>query len=1108
VTRREETRVSADVTRRFTPGSLIAGRYRIVELLGVGGMGLVYLADDQELGITVALKIIRPEIAADPSLIDRFRRELLLGRQVSHPNVVRIHDIGQDGDLHFLTMDYVAGCSLRKWMADRGRASEEETVVMLRPIAEALGAAHRAGVVHRDLKPANILVDADGRPHIADFGLARSLAASGLTQAGAVMGTPDYLSPEQAKGESVDARTDVYALGVIAFEMLSGELPFPGGSFAETIAQRIAGRPRDLSEFGVQVSPRLRRLLQRSLEPSPARRVASAEEFLGALDGAPVRPRFGRAALVAAGVVLAVVAAVAIGRRFVDRAPGTPPSKAVSVAVLPLRDETGSKTLAWMSTGIAELLTDALTQSPTLRVVDAGHVARTLRDLKLDAGPWSDETLRRIGQLLDAEILFVGSARARGELLRVDAQLVRVAGAGGRAPVPIAVEAPTPGGLVQAIARDLDRSLDVPVPKTALPVSDSAPALAAFHEASELLARGDAVLAEPALERAVVADPAFGAAWYKLAEVREASGQRERALEAADRAVQTLEVSDRWSALAQARQATLRGEPDQARQILSELSARYPGDVETAVALADAYGHEGQLTEARRVLEKVVAQAPNHPRGWYLLGKYAILEGDSRKAVDDYLVRALVVQNNLRSRQGRADVLNAFGVGYRELGELQQAQEKYQEAAALRQDLGDRRGYATTLRNLAQIQTARGAHDEAAKTLVSAIAIFDALGDRAGRADAVNDEGVNEEARGDYRKALTHYRDALQVRRDLGDRRAEAESLNNVGYANQLLGDNDNASVYWNQALEVYKETGNREGQILVTQSLGQLQLARGQWDEAVKSYLKALEQSREDERLPTSAVSLESLGRVAQYQGRYAAALASYGEGLTVLEGLKDNGGLAEVALARAETWIELGRPEDARADLTRADGLIGEEGSHEQRAEWLRLDAQVRACRGDIPGARAALSRARSEGAASQNPAVLLRLEIEEGRQLLRERRTSDALRSLKASAASAEKLGEARLRLASQEALARACLAVADPAAAERAASQALRIAESCGSYAGAVRLYRLRAAAAKARGDVAAEKADLDRAGEALARLREGLDTERAGTLTRTIEEDRL
>jgi tetratricopeptide (TPR) repeat protein/TolB-like protein len=537
------------------------------------------------------------------------------------------------------------------------------------------------------------------------------------------MGTPDYLSPEQARGESVDARSDIYSLGIILFEMLSGDLPFPGGSFAETVAQRIAGRPRDLADLGVEVSPGLRRVVKRCLEPSPSRRFQSADELLAALERPPASwtSYVPRRAVVVSGLVLALLAA-ASGLWWRNRPGAGPPrveGPSASIAVLPFRDETNDPTLAWLSTGIPEMLVDALAQSPTIRVVDAGRVSRTLRDLNLGEGPWTAETLKRIGDLLDVDRLVVGSARAHGGLLRVDGQLVALSGAGHR-DAAIAGEAGTPGALVTAIGSEVRQHLSVPAPETAAPVSESPDALAAYHRGNELLSRGDAVMAEPVLEQAVAADPSYAAAWYRLAEARETAGHREKAQEAADRAVAALGGSDsRLASLAKARQASLRGEPEQAQQLLSRVVERFPEDLDTAVALADAYGQAGQLSQAGQVLERVVATAPHHPRAWYLLGKYSILAGESRKAVDEYLVRAMVVQNNLRSPQGRADVLNAFGVAYRELGEMERAQEQYRQAAELRKEIGDRRGYATTLRNLAQIQTARGDHDGASKTLAS-----------------------------------------------------------------------------------------------------------------------------------------------------------------------------------------------------------------------------------------------------------------------------------------------------------------------------------------------------------------------------------------------------
>ena len=238
------TRTSDAAVRRLAAGTLLAGRYRILELVGLGGMGMVYRAQDEQLDLPVALKVLRPDLGCDTHQLERFKQELVLARQVSHPNVVRTHDIGSDGESIFLTMDFVAGRSLGELLHDERRLDPERAAGIARQVASALAAAHEAGVVHRDLKPANVLVEGSGRVAITDFGVARSLGGGGLTQPGVVVGTLDYLSPEQARGGTVDGRSDLYALGILLFEMLTGKLPFAGGSEAEVLVQRLTGAAR------------------------------------------------------------------------------------------------------------------------------------------------------------------------------------------------------------------------------------------------------------------------------------------------------------------------------------------------------------------------------------------------------------------------------------------------------------------------------------------------------------------------------------------------------------------------------------------------------------------------------------------------------------------------------------------------------------------------------------------------------------------------------------------------------------------------------------------------------------------------------------------------
>ena len=234
-------------------GTLVAGRFRIQAILGIGGMGVVYRAIDQSLDVPVALKLLRPELAARADAFERFRQELLLARQVSSPHVVRIHDLAQHEGRWLISMDFVDGESLDRRLDREGPFAVDDALRIARDIAQGLAAAHDKGVVHRDLKPANILLDAQGAAFISDFGVARSLATPGMTVTGAVVGTPEYLSPEQARGAAVDARSDLYALGLVLYEMLVGKPPFAGGTVAESLAQ-----PCCAHRAGVAPAPRVR----------------------------------------------------------------------------------------------------------------------------------------------------------------------------------------------------------------------------------------------------------------------------------------------------------------------------------------------------------------------------------------------------------------------------------------------------------------------------------------------------------------------------------------------------------------------------------------------------------------------------------------------------------------------------------------------------------------------------------------------------------------------------------------------------------------------------------------------------------------------------------
>ncbi|MFY9819943.1 MAG: serine/threonine-protein kinase, partial [Thermoanaerobaculia bacterium] len=428
------TRTAESAIRHLALGTLLGGRYRILELAGAGGMGVVYRAQDEQLDVTVAVKVLRADLAQDGRWLERFKQELVLARQVTHPNVVRIHDIGSDGDLVFLTMDFVPGRSLRDLLEEHRRLAPERAAEIARQLALALGAAHRAGVIHRDLKPGNVLVEetAGGslRVAITDFGIARSLGGAGLTVPGMVVGTLGYLSPEQARGIAMDGRSDLYTLGLLLYEMLTGELPFSAATEAEMLAQRLTGAPRNLRWGGVKVPLHLREVVQRLLARDPVRRYQSAAEVVRALDRRSVSPssQIWRAAVAA----FCLVALVALGWTVRERvrvaqrgpAPVAPAAPRHAIAILPLADDTGRPDLAWVATGIPEMLASSLAESPELRVLDSQRVLRTLEDLKLPRGPLPETEARRLAVLLDADRLVGGQVRAAGNRLRIDLSLL------------------------------------------------------------------------------------------------------------------------------------------------------------------------------------------------------------------------------------------------------------------------------------------------------------------------------------------------------------------------------------------------------------------------------------------------------------------------------------------------------------------------------------------------------------------------------------------------------------------------------------------------------------------------------------------------------------
>jgi len=271
------------ITALFQPGKKFGNRYQILEQIGEGGMGKVFKALDQELDIVVVLKIINPELSSSPDMIARFKRELLLAREIVHENVVRIFDLGEIDGIRFISMNYIAGNSLHELLHMAGRLSLDRVMDISAQICQALQAAHAKGIVHRDLKPQNIMLDKKGRVSVLDFGIARSVEKMDITGMGIVIGTPDYMPPEQIQGERTDVQADFYSLGVMMYQMATGRMPFVANTPAEVLYKHLNENPPPPTDFNPHIPPELSRIILRCMKKKAQDRYRSADQILGDL---------------------------------------------------------------------------------------------------------------------------------------------------------------------------------------------------------------------------------------------------------------------------------------------------------------------------------------------------------------------------------------------------------------------------------------------------------------------------------------------------------------------------------------------------------------------------------------------------------------------------------------------------------------------------------------------------------------------------------------------------------------------------------------------------------------------------------------------------------
>lgn len=427
----------------LTTGSTFAGRYQIIEELGKGGMGKVYRALDKKLNEEVALKLIKHEIASDKKTLERFSNELKIARKIVHKNVGRMYELMEEKGTHFITMEYVSGEDLKSFIRRSRQLNVGTAIVIARQVCDGLAEAHRQWVVHRDLKPNNIMIDKEGNARIMDFGIARSLKEKGITGAGVMIGTPEYMSPEQVEGKETDQRSDVYSLGVILYEMVTGQVPFEGDTPFTIGVKHKSEMPKDPKDLNTQIPEDLSRMILKCMEKDKEVRYQSAGELRSELEmiekGIPTTERviskrkpitsreitvtFGvKKLFVPALVVVALVIAAVIIWQILPQKEAAPiPTDKPSLAIMYFKNNTGDEGLGHWRTMLSNLLIADLTQSKHIRILSEDKLFNILNQLnQLEAETYSSDVLKQVAAQGGVNHILQGAYAKAGDEFRIN----------------------------------------------------------------------------------------------------------------------------------------------------------------------------------------------------------------------------------------------------------------------------------------------------------------------------------------------------------------------------------------------------------------------------------------------------------------------------------------------------------------------------------------------------------------------------------------------------------------------------------------------------------------------------------------------------------------
>jgi eukaryotic-like serine/threonine-protein kinase len=954
------------------------GHYRIVEKIGAGGMGEVYRAHDTQLDRDVALKVLPAGALSDETARKQFRKEALALAKLNHPNVETVHEFSTQDGVDFLAMELIHGSSLKEKLKE-GPLPESQIILLGSQLAEGLAAAHEQHIVHRDLKPGNLMITPDGRLKILDFGLARlfqtpqnlDVTVSAATTTGVISGTVPYMSPEQLRCLPVDARSDIYAAGVVLYEMASGNRPFPLLQRAELMGAILHQTPDRPSSRNRLLSPALESVIMKALEKEPGQRYQSARELLVALQGVSAGSsaripsnRFRLFATAGAAGALLLIVGLGLGLNFgglgdrlLHRAsapgrvvPSSPIKSRRSVAVLGFKNVSERQDEAWLSTALAEMLTTELAAGEQLRAVPGENVARMKINLSLpETDSFGQDTLERIRKNLNADEIVLGSYVPLGTgQIRVDLRLQDTRAGEVLAVASVKGNEDQVDDLVGRAGTILREKLGVGAisPAQALAVKATLPqnhdAARFYSEGLQRLHQFDYLHARDLLQKAIEVEPQYALAHSALAVAWKGLGYDAKAKDEAKKAFDLsagFSREDRLWMEGQYREFT--NDRAKAVETYRTLYEFFPDNLDYGLRFVSSQTTAGKGKDALATLD--------------MLRKLPSASTDSARIdLADAVASASLGDYKRQELSSGKSVAAADAQGARLLA----AQARISHCSSLR--------YV-------------GKPKEAISTCEDAQKIFEAAGDYGNAARALNNIAVVLMEQGDAAGAQAKYQESLASTSRNGDKRSHAMALNNLAGVLTLQADFPGARKMLTESLDDFREIGDKRGVVTSLENIGIILTGEGKLGEAAKKYQEALTIAREMGNKSLTAYALYLLGEVYAHQGNLAAARKSDEQALQIRNELGEPRTIGETQLSLANLSLEEKQYANAESLARDASAQLEKLNSVDDASVGYYILARVLAAEAKTADAQAAIEKAAALSQKGSDTSARLRIAIE---------------------------------------------------------------------------------------------------------------------------------